>query len=193
MPFLDWGLRMCLKHRATRLSSSRSGWGMVVPAQFTYSSLAANACWAACVRMGDQRARKRTATALRRMLGTALAFGCAPCEPKKFWICSPVGLACVVERCSCVLARELRSLCNAGTLYAIFSFSNWFEVQGQAERPNKIVGMMTASKSFKRSLKDTCRFRSESLCSLNFIQAIWLGCCKSTMAFSERVTRFFFA
>ena len=36
--------------------------------------LTANACWAACVRMADQRERREASTALRRMLGTALAF-----------------------------------------------------------------------------------------------------------------------
>ena len=66
------------------------------------------------------------------------------------------------------------------------SFWSWFEVKGQVIRPNTIVGVMTESKSFKRSLKDTCRFRSVSLCSLNFIQAIWLRCCISTMALFRR-------
>ena len=58
--------------------------------------------------------------------------------------------------------------------------------KGQIKRPNKIMWMMTESKSFKRSLKDTCRFRSVSLCSLNFIQAIWLRDYKSTMVLFRR-------
>ena len=66
------------------------------------------------------------------------------------------------------------------------SFWSWYEVKRQVIWPNTIVGMMTESKSFKRSLKDTCRFRSVSPCSLNFIQAIWLRCCISTMALFRR-------
>ena len=73
----------------------------------------------------------------------------------------------------------------------IFNFWSWFEVQGQVKRPNIIVGVMMESLSFKHSLKDTCRFRNVSLCSLNFIQAFWFGCCKSTMAFSEDHQNFF--
>ena len=46
----------------------------MVPAQSKSRRLAANACWAACVRMADQRERREASTALRRMLGTALAF-----------------------------------------------------------------------------------------------------------------------
>ena len=45
-----------------------------MPAQSKSRRLAANACWAACVRMADQRERREASTALRRMLGTALAF-----------------------------------------------------------------------------------------------------------------------
>ena len=67
-----------------------------------------------------------------------------------------------------------------------FSFWSWFEVNGQVKRPNEIVGVMTESKRFQRNLKDTCQCRSVSLCSLNFIQAIWLRCCKSTMALFRR-------
>ena len=48
--------------------------GVLVPAQSKSRRLAANACWAACVRMADQRERREASTALRRMLGTALAF-----------------------------------------------------------------------------------------------------------------------
>ena len=44
-----------------------------MPAQSKSRRLAANACWAACVRMADQRERREASTALRRMLG-ALAF-----------------------------------------------------------------------------------------------------------------------
>ena len=44
-----------------------------MPAQSKSRRLAANACWAACVRMADQRERREASTALRRMLGTALA------------------------------------------------------------------------------------------------------------------------
>ena len=47
---------------------------VLVPAQSKSRRLAANACWAACVRMADQRERREASTALRRMLGTALAF-----------------------------------------------------------------------------------------------------------------------
>ena len=43
-----------------------------------------------------------------------------------------------------------------------------------------------ASLPFKRNLKDTWRFRNVSLCSLSFIKAIWLRCCKSTIAFFRR-------
>ena len=98
--------------------------GVLVPAQSKSRRLAANACWAACVRMADQRERREASTALRRMLGTALAFvwakrrrkvAPAPClegedhEPapsgtEKFWVCAFLGFACVLERCSCVLA-----------------------------------------------------------------------------------------
>ena len=48
--------------------------GVLVPAQSKSRRLAANACWAACVRMADQRERREASTALRWMLGTALAF-----------------------------------------------------------------------------------------------------------------------
>ena len=47
---------------------------MLVPAQSKSRRLAANACWAACARMADHRERSEASTALRRMLGTALAF-----------------------------------------------------------------------------------------------------------------------
>ena len=47
---------------------------LLVPAQSKSKRLAAKACWAAWVRMADQRERKEASTALRRMLGTALAF-----------------------------------------------------------------------------------------------------------------------
>ena len=47
---------------------------VLVPAQSKSRRLAAKACWAAWVRMADQRERREASTALRRMLGTALAF-----------------------------------------------------------------------------------------------------------------------
>ena len=47
---------------------------LLVPAQSKSRRLAAKACWAAWVRMADQRERREASTALRRMLGTALAF-----------------------------------------------------------------------------------------------------------------------
>ena len=47
---------------------------LLVPAQFKSRRLAAKACWAAWVRMADQRERREASTALRRMWGTALAF-----------------------------------------------------------------------------------------------------------------------
>ena len=47
---------------------------VLVPAQSKSRRLAANACWAACARMADHRERSEASTALRRMLGTALAF-----------------------------------------------------------------------------------------------------------------------
>ena len=100
---------------------------LLVRAQSKSRRLAAKACWAAWVRMADQRERREASTALRRMLGTALALvwakrqSCcfrappAPCfdgedhEPapsgtEKFWVCALLGFACVLERCSCVLA-----------------------------------------------------------------------------------------
>ena len=99
---------------------------VLVPAQSKSRRLAANACWAACVRMADQRERREASTALRRMLGTALAFvwarrrrkvvACglhrlegenhepAPSGTEEFWVCALLGFACVLERCSCVLA-----------------------------------------------------------------------------------------
>ena len=47
---------------------------LLLPAQSKSRRLAAKACWAAWVRMADQRERREASTALRRMLGTALAF-----------------------------------------------------------------------------------------------------------------------
>ena len=47
---------------------------LLVPAQSKSRRLAAKACWAAWVRMADQRERREASTALRRMLGAALAF-----------------------------------------------------------------------------------------------------------------------
>ena len=47
---------------------------LLVPAQSKSRRLAAKACWAAWVRMADQRERREASTALRRMWGTALAF-----------------------------------------------------------------------------------------------------------------------
>ena len=46
----------------------------LVPAQSKSRRLAAKACWAAWVRMADQRERRGASTALRRMWGNALAF-----------------------------------------------------------------------------------------------------------------------
>lgn len=47
---------------------------LLAPAQSKSRRLAAKACWAAWVRIADQRERREASTALRRMLGTALAF-----------------------------------------------------------------------------------------------------------------------
>ena len=47
---------------------------LLVPARSGSRRLAAKACWAAWVRIADQRERREASTALRRMLGTALAF-----------------------------------------------------------------------------------------------------------------------
>ena len=47
---------------------------MLAPAQSKSRRLAAKACWAAWVRMADQRERREASTALRRMSGAALAF-----------------------------------------------------------------------------------------------------------------------
>ena len=47
---------------------------VLVPAQSKSRKLAAKACWAAWVRMADQRERREASTALRRMSGAALAF-----------------------------------------------------------------------------------------------------------------------
>ena len=47
---------------------------LLVPAQSKSRRLAAKACSAAWVRIADQRERREASTALRRMLGTALAF-----------------------------------------------------------------------------------------------------------------------
>ena len=47
---------------------------MLAPAQSKSRRLAAKACWAAWVRMADQRERREASTALQRMSGAALAF-----------------------------------------------------------------------------------------------------------------------
>ena len=82
---------------------------VLVPAQFKSRRLAANACWAACVRMADQCERREVSTALRRMLGTAVACVWGRRRRKvvateEFWVCALLGFARVLERCSCVLA-----------------------------------------------------------------------------------------
>ena len=46
---------------------------MLAPAQSKSRRLAAKACWAAWVRMADQRERREASTALQRMSGAALA------------------------------------------------------------------------------------------------------------------------
>ena len=46
---------------------------VLVPAQSKSRRLAAKACWAAWVRMADQRERREASTAWRRMSGAALA------------------------------------------------------------------------------------------------------------------------
>ena len=47
---------------------------LLVPAQSKSRRPAANACWAACVRLADQRERREASTVLRKMFGIALAF-----------------------------------------------------------------------------------------------------------------------
>ena len=99
--------------------------------------------WPACEEGNRDSFAEDARTALASVWATCVDggnHGSATSEPEKFWVCSPLGLACVEGRCSCVLAgassefswwtqrrdrggvnRELRSLCNAGIMYAILT------------------------------------------------------------------------
>ena len=58
---------------------------VLVPAQSKSRRLAAKACWAAWVRMADQRERREAWTAWRRMSGAALALAWASKRKQTFF------------------------------------------------------------------------------------------------------------
>ena len=111
----------------------------LVPAQSKSRRLAAKACWAACVRMADQREKREASTAWRRMSGAALALVWAskrgkvvvswapPASDlegknhestssgaKKLRVCPFFGSACVLGCCSRVLSGSSARLAGGG-------------------------------------------------------------------------------
>ena len=131
---------------------------VLVPAQSKSRRLAANTCWAACVRMADQRERREASGTLRRMLGTALAFDWA--RRRRKVVASglhrpPVSRARTtslhrLERRSSghVRSLDLRASCSAAPAYWPARLRGWLdEVKGDT----KVVSTASCAPPHNRS------------------------------------------
>ena len=162
---------------------------VLVPAQSKSRRLAAKACWAAWVRMADQRDRREASTALRRMLGTALAFVWAK-RRRKVVVSGlhrpPVSMARttslhLLERRSSGYVRslDLRASWSAAPAYWPARLRGWLE---EVKRDTRVVSTASCAPPHNGSplaissiLLSSCRLMWSRLRSLRRVLVVTLA------------------